>query len=140
MVGIITKEVFMARDVVDIADKDAAERSDIRGVAGVNVILGLWLIIAPWVLNYVTGAQNWNSVLTGIGVALFSAIRYTLPNQIWASWLNGILGLWLIISPFVLNTVKTAVYWNEVIVGILVAILAFSNLQYYGRHHYGSPV
>ena len=41
------------------------------------------------------------------------------------SWINFILGLWLIIAPFVLqfsnNQVAT---WNSVIVGIIVAVLS----------------
>lgn len=40
-------------------------------------------------------------------------------------WINGLLGLWLIVAPFVLrySNVRAAM-WNEVIVGILVAIFA----------------
>lgn len=41
------------------------------------------------------------------------------------SWVNFVLGLWLIIAPFVLHysTLSTAM-WNSVLVGIVVAILA----------------
>ena len=41
------------------------------------------------------------------------------------SWANFILGLWLIVAPFALHYRDiTAAMWNNVIVGIVVAILA----------------
>ncbi len=41
------------------------------------------------------------------------------------SWVNFVLGLWLIVAPFALHyrDITTAM-WNNVIVGIVVAILA----------------
>lgn len=43
----------------------------------------------------------------------------------WASGLNIIAGLWLIISPFVLGfSSHTTVMWNAVVVGVIVAVLA----------------
>jgi hypothetical protein len=41
------------------------------------------------------------------------------------SWANFVLGLWLIIAPFALryNMIPTAT-WNNVIVGIVVAVLS----------------
>ncbi|MER3406665.1 MAG: hypothetical protein C4289_17095, partial [Chloroflexota bacterium] len=41
------------------------------------------------------------------------------------AWLNVILGLWLIISPWVLGyTTTTAAFYNALIVGVLVAVFA----------------
>ncbi|HET6370835.1 MAG TPA: SPW repeat protein [Nitrospiria bacterium] len=46
---------------------------------------------------------------------------YTLP------WINFILGIWLIISPFVLgHTAQHDVLWNEIITGVLVVIFSGS--------------
>lgn len=41
-------------------------------------------------------------------------------------WLNVILGIWLIVAPFVLgySTLTNAMY-NDIIVGVLVAVIAF---------------
>jgi SPW repeat-containing protein len=43
------------------------------------------------------------------------------------SWINFVLGLWLIIAPFVLrfSTDKMAM-WDSVILGIVIAILAIA--------------
>jgi SPW repeat len=42
------------------------------------------------------------------------------------SWLNLILGIWLVISPFVLFASGVAM-WNNVIVGIIIAAFALTN-------------
>ena len=126
------------------ADRDVVydDNSDVRSIAGVNFILGIWLIISPWVLTYVSGQAKWNQFAFGIVVAVLALIRYAAPRAVWASWLNGLAGIWMIIAPFILNYTKTAAYWNEVIVGIVVAVLAFANMQYlgHGRHHHGAAV
>ncbi|MCL4425773.1 MAG: SPW repeat protein [Firmicutes bacterium] len=43
----------------------------------------------------------------------------------WQHWVNLILGIWLIIAPFVLGYGKSAGAWNDVLVGIVVAIVAY---------------
>jgi hypothetical protein len=61
------------------------------------------------------------------------------------SWINFVLGLWLIIAPFALrySTVSTAM-WNNVIVGIVVAVLAIiralehTNLPSLHQQHHGA--
>jgi hypothetical protein len=41
------------------------------------------------------------------------------------SWVNFVLGLWLIVAPFALHYRDiTGAMWNNVIVGIVIAILA----------------
>jgi len=42
----------------------------------------------------------------------------------WQNWLNGILGLWILISPF-FGLSESAMTTNLVIVGIVVAVLGF---------------
>jgi hypothetical protein len=56
----------------------------------------------------------------------------------WKNWVNGILGLWLIVSAFV-GITATGMTANLVIVGIVVAILAFAGLapnSYESRHQH----
>lgn len=42
----------------------------------------------------------------------------------WQQWVNGILGLWLIVSAFINFAPQTAA-WNIGISGAIIAILAF---------------
>jgi|GEM_PF-2052241 hypothetical protein len=57
-------------------------------------------------------------------------------------WLNFILCMWLIVAPFALHYENTTVVtWNNVIIGIVVAILAIyralekSDLEAVAEHH-----
>jgi hypothetical protein len=39
-------------------------------------------------------------------------------------WVNVILGLWVLVSPFILTT-GSSLKWSNVIVGIVVAVVAY---------------
>lgn len=42
----------------------------------------------------------------------------------WANWVNVVVGIWLIISPFVIKS-ASGMQWNNIIFGIVVAVLAY---------------
>jgi hypothetical protein len=97
------------------------------GTASVlNVLAGLWLIISPFILTYANlPAAMWGTIAVGIVVLIFAWIRVANPGQyVGLSWLNFLLGIWLIISPFVLGySAFPRATWNDVILGIIVLIL-----------------
>lgn len=102
----------------------------VQWASGINFLLGVWLVIAPWVLGY--SAQDnavWNQVGVGVAVAIVALARVNAPDS-WAplSWVNAVLGGWLIVAPFVLeyNTTSNTdpIYWNDIIVGAAILILA----------------
>lgn len=103
-----------------------------RGTGGtsvasvLNMIAGLWLIISPFILGFTTrAAAMWVAVVVGIIVMLLACIRAANPQRhIGLSWLNLLLGLWLIVAPFVLGFAAATPTWNSVILGIIVALLA----------------
>lgn len=101
------------------------ERSQL--LSGINVILGAWLIISPYILNYSLGATA-NQTIFGVIILLLATVHYSTPRLNWPSWLNGISGVWMVIAPFILGYATTVSYWNEVIIGAILAILAFSNV------------
>lgn len=111
-------------------------RGSIQSMSIINLILGAWLIVSAWFLNYSSGAI-WNQEILGIIVIVFSLIRIFAPAQQWSSFINGLAGVWLIISPFIFGFSYAAVYWNDIIVGIIVAWLAFSNAAMHSRSHTG---
>ena len=43
----------------------------------------------------------------------------------WARWANVVLGIWLVLSPFILGFATDQATWNNIIVGFLVLVLAF---------------
>lgn len=87
------------------------------------LILGLWLIISPYVLPYsdYTGIAASNSYILGVAVIVFAAIALARP-QMWEEQVNLILGVWLFIAPFVLGfQADTRAMVNHLVVGILIA-------------------
>ncbi len=89
-----------------------------------ELILGIWLFISPWLLNYSNvSAAATNAYVLGIAIVILSLIElYTWER--WEEWVNLVFGIWLIISPWVLgfNVVGRATQ-NMVVLGILMIIL-----------------
>lgn len=103
------------------------EDNGVRTLSTINLILGAWFIVSPWLLSYSSSAAIWNQFIVGIIIAVLAIGRLIAPSQRWMSALSGIAALWAIIAPFILSYNRSAAYWNEVVVAIAVAILAFSN-------------
>ena len=93
-----------------------------------NVILGIWLFVSPWVLGY-SGAQvpAWNAWAVAVVVFLLSVASLAQFRK-WEEWINVLLGIWLILSPWILhfNSLSKATS-NAIIVGIIVGLLALSS-------------
>jgi hypothetical protein len=90
-----------------------------------NLILGVWMVASPWVLNYSTQRDpTWNAIILGILIAL-AALFALFRVMAWEEWGNVVLGVWLVISPWVLGFSGMAqAMSNAVIVGVVVAVLA----------------
>lgn len=99
--------------------------NQVRTASGLNILAGLWLVIAPFVLVYATTAGVWNSVIVGLLVAILAGIRAFRPGSpAWMSWANVVLGFWVIIAPFIFAYATfDARLWNNIIVGIIIAAL-----------------
>lgn len=116
----------------------------VKVASGLNVLAGLWLVIAPWI--YSRGAAEGpglytgsilNNVIVGLIVALFAAFRFFNPaRNVMLSWLNCLLGLWMFVSPWVYGyTDNRARFYNSLIFGVIIAILgAWSALESRGMH------
>lgn len=92
-----------------------------------NIVAGFWLIVAPFLLGYSElGLAVRNDVLVGVVVLVLAWARASSPREIpGLSWFNALLGLWLIAAPFVLGYDSVAAArWNDVSVGLIVAVLA----------------
>lgn len=79
-----------------------------RVASAVNLLAGAWLVLAPFVLGFgTTGGVvegYWNEMVLGLVVATLALVRVSAPKELPSfSVVNGMLGLWLIVSPFVLG-------------------------------------
>lgn len=112
-----------------------------KWLAGLNGLLGLWLIAVPFVFSVTTNAM-WNAIVIGILIAALGGYNFYLTTRdeevnATATGANTLLGLWVVVAPFVFNPGTTALY-NDVIVGALVAIFAGYN-TYVASGSAGSP-
>lgn len=99
-----------------------------------NLVLGAFLIVSPWIFGFAEGASLANAVISGLIVAAIS-IAALSAFAIWEEWLNLIVGLWLLISPWVLGFAASAAALNtHLLVGFLVAVLAGIELWYMHQH------
>jgi len=94
-----------------------------------NLILGVWLFISPWVLlsslsPSATALAHWNFWIVGAVIAISSGLA--LQNlKPWEEWVNLVLGAWLIISPWVFGyAADVSLFWNSMLVGLAVAVFA----------------
>lgn len=93
-------------------------------ISVLNVLAGIWLIIAPFVLLYGNSTALVNDIVLGIVIAVFALVRAFVPGfqTVWLSWLNALWGIWLIIGSFVLTYAGQA-RTNDIILGIIVFVL-----------------
>jgi hypothetical protein len=89
----------------------------------VMLVFGIWLFFSPFFLGYTSTSSTaaWNSYVLGVLVVIFALWALSQPQQ-WEEWINLVLGIWLIISPWVLqyHTTDSTATTNHVILGILI--------------------
>jgi len=90
-----------------------------------NLLLGIWLFISPWVLGFAGSemSASWNAWILSVAIVVFSAIAVSIP-QAWEEVINILLGIWMVISSWVIGVTNRTVETNAVIVGLLVILFA----------------
>lgn len=102
-----------------------------RWVDWINLLLGIWLFISPWVLGLATrrAASPGNFWWVGGAIFFFALWALTAPWARWTEWINIILAVWLFISPWVLGFAQVPrAAWNAWIVAVIVFLLACAGL------------
>jgi hypothetical protein len=104
------------------APASPSRREQVQTASLLNLLAGIWLIIAPWVLSYSAADPRWNDVVFGAIVAFFALVRTSGAYRAsWLSWLNLLIGAWVFIAAFTIDYTSTAQV-NDVILGALVFI------------------
>jgi|SRR5712664_1950678 len=88
-----------------------------------NLILGAILFFSPWMFGFGAGMASQNAYIAGIVVAVL-AIAAIAAFAVWEEWLNLIVGLWVLVSPWVLGFQGTTAMTVHVVIGAAVAIIA----------------
>ncbi len=115
-------------------------------------LAGLWMFISPWVLGYTAITSAFvDALIVGALLVIFGVVAALTNSSGTArglNWLNAILGLWLIVSPFVLafaalhsgaedNFITVGII--ELVLGVIAALAARSSVrQMEDRTHMGT--
>lgn len=97
----------------------------VKVASGLDVIAAIWLFISAFsvAMTHSLAASN---AIVGVVVFVLACIRaFGAYGETWLSWVNAILGLWVLVSPWILQTApgQTAIT-NNVITGIVIIVLA----------------
>ncbi len=90
-------------------------------------ILGILLIIAPFVLGYSgNSGALWTGVILGAITLIVSLIKaFAHDVSQWEYWVTGLMGILAIIAPFVLGfTAVSVAMWASIILGVITLILS----------------
>ncbi|MFF8032808.1 SPW repeat protein [Streptomyces sp. NPDC016626] len=100
---------------------------DVALVDGPVFLLGLYCAVSPWILHYTTSqpALATHNLVVGIAIALLALGFTAAPARMYGlSWAMCALGVWMIISPWIVGDGPDAgVIWNNIIIGTLAVIL-----------------
>ena len=107
----------------------AKEVFTLKYLMQLNLGLGIWLMISPFVLELVTQRAfrvGWEDFLLGFAIATFSFCRLSSPRG--AEFLDFLIvavGLTTMLNPFLYHYFNIEVVaWNNVVVGSIVFFLA----------------
>ncbi|MFC7079615.1 SPW repeat protein [Halorussus caseinilyticus] len=76
--------------------------------------------------------ELWNDIIVGAAIGViagYNAFKADDPGGIntGSASLVALLGLWMVIAPFVFETVLEAAFWSDIVSGAIVAVLAGYN-------------
>jgi hypothetical protein len=94
-----------------------------------DLLLGLAVLLSPWLLGFIDApAPMWNAVMVGAAIMALSAFAIARLEP-WEEWLNIALGLWLIVSSWLLDySVAHQAVAAHVGLGLLITLMAASEL------------
>lgn len=96
----------------------------------VNAVLGAWLVLSPWALGF-SGDTVAMVNFSVVGVLLLAAAlgAIFLPRA-WEEWTESTLGLWLVVSPWLIgySGVESAKA-DAILSGLVILTLALWALQ-----------
>jgi len=90
-------------------------------------LLGLLLIIAPYLLGFANNAAAfWTSLVLGAILVITSFLEgLAADRETWEYWVIGIVGVGTILTPFILGfSAASTSLWALVIIGLVTMLIA----------------
>jgi hypothetical protein len=91
--------------------------------AWINAILGLWFIVAAFIIAGSKTANLTTNLIAGIILVIlgiWAAVRY----KGWKHWIVTLVGAWMIVSGFWFSGSYVATVGNDIVAGAVILILS----------------
>jgi SPW repeat len=92
-----------------------------------SLLLALFLFATPWLFAFRNGEAKMDVWASSAAVAVVSILALIAFSS-WQEWLNLLLGIWLIISPWVIGFTHTRAMHYSIGIGAAVAFFAWIEL------------
>ena len=102
-------------------------RSAGRALLSVTFLAAVWLVVSAVPFGYIGAGRYdvfWSDAVTGITIAIVTAIRLLDPRAAAFAWVTVGLAAWLLMAPLVLQYGWSTSTVNDVIVGLLMLVCA----------------
>jgi hypothetical protein len=88
-----------------------------------SLMVGLFLFASPWLFAFTSENARIDIWATSALIAATSIIAIVMFSN-WEEWLNLLLGLWLVVSPWTLGFTHTTAMHVSIGAGIVVTFMA----------------
>lgn len=90
-----------------------------------NVVLGLWLLVSPWILGFATNAEATHTAW-GVGAIMVAGCLLLMWSyEKWGEWAVAAVAAWFMASPWVMfYQGETLAMWNALLVGTVIVVLS----------------
>ncbi|WP_115864008.1 SPW repeat protein [Halorussus litoreus] len=100
-------------------------------ISAAVALVGAWILISAFLYSP-PAANFWNDVIVGSAIGIiagYNALRTDDYEEIntGAASLVALLGLWMVVAPFIFEVFTDGAFWSDVISGAVVAVLAGYN-------------
>jgi len=112
-------------------DHDTIDTDTMKWVSALAAVVALWVIASPFIYES-TDAAAWNNTLVGTAIFLLAGYNFVrlsrgeLANA-GAAALTLLLGLWIVVSPFIMGMGSDELATSTILSGIVIAILSAYN-------------
>jgi hypothetical protein len=134
-------------DAVEMRERYARmiEGRRVEMMEGLVILTGLYTAISPWVVHFhsTNTTITVNNLVLGLALAAIGLGLAMFPERsLGMSWMLVPIGIWLIISPWVVSIghgAPAGVIWNNVVVGALAIVLGAATLAMAARGRRARP-
>jgi uncharacterized membrane protein len=88
-----------------------------------NVLLGIFLLMAPVTFGYKSSDMFYSDLISGALLIVFGLLSSN-PFRLWAPWAACFVGVWLLFAPLVFWAPGAAAYFTDSVIGMMVIALS----------------